>query len=59
MQRCRHLYGNVAGKQFTCTFTQVYTGVDTNCKKYLGDESDHLEIAKIIEDWSGETMNEF
>ena len=25
-------------------------------KNILGDESDHLEIAKIIEDWSGETI---
>ena len=25
-------------------------------KNILGDESDHLEIVKIIEDWSGETI---
>ena len=25
-------------------------------KNILGDESDHLEIAKIIEDWSGEII---
>ena len=25
-------------------------------KNILGDESDHLEIAKILEDWSGETI---
>ena len=25
-------------------------------KNILGDESDHLEIAKIIEDWAGEKI---
>ena len=50
------MYGNVTGKSVAAPSLKITREVIQVAKNILGEESDHLEIVKIIEEWSGEKI---